>query len=75
MIYEGCYGVNDLSLRFETAVPCSQEYVSRYNDFLLTANGLGLRTLDEQRYWEALAHRHFAPRLMTDLRTAASAAF
>jgi hypothetical protein len=54
---------------------CSQEYISRYNDLLLTANGLGLQTLDEQRYWEALAHRQFAPRIMTHLRTAASAAF
>ena len=52
-----------------------QEYISRYNDFLLTASGLGLQTLDEQRYWEALAHRRFAPRIAEHLRTAASAAF
>ena len=40
-----------------------QEYLKRYHDFLLTASGLGLQTLDEQRHWEALCHMTFPLRL------------
>lgn len=47
----------------------AEEYLARYHDFLLTANGLGLQTLDEQRHWESLTHLRFAPRL---LRTASA---
>lgn len=47
----------------------AEEYLTRYHDFLLTANGLGLQTLDEQRHWESLTHLRFAPRL---LRTASA---